>query len=150
MPSTQEWQVVESAKPVRKVPPADTTAERAGSNRWLPNAVPESTSAMSGEAPVADSGSAERAAQKALSMAAKRGSTPATPGSRIAPTQEGPVSLASATFDDLRALGLSVTQAKRVLNFRERLDGFDSVDDLNHVPGFPKSILSELKSQVTL
>ena len=63
---------------------------------------------------------------------------------------KAPLSLASATFDDLRALGLSVTQAKRVLSFRERLDGFDSVDDLNHVPGFPKSLLSELKSQVTV
>jgi competence protein ComEA len=83
-----------------------------------------------------------------ITAAAKRAPTPSPSESRIVPAQEGPVSLASATFDDLRALGLSVTQAKRVLSFRERLGGFDSVDDLDYVPGFPKSILSELKSQV--
>jgi DNA uptake protein ComE-like DNA-binding protein len=64
--------------------------------------------------------------------------------------EEGePVSLSSATFDDLRGLGLSVTQAKRVLDFRERLGGFDSVDDLDHVPGFPKSLLTELKRELS-
>jgi DNA uptake protein ComE-like DNA-binding protein len=64
--------------------------------------------------------------------------------------EEGePVSLSSATFDDLRGLGLSVTQAKRVLDFRERLGGFDSVADLDHVPGFPKSLLTELKRELS-
>src|SRR4051794_12100350 len=38
-------------------------------------------------------------------------------------TGGGPVSLSSATFDDLRKLGLSVTQAKRILDFRDRLGG---------------------------
>src|SRR3954447_5903298 len=60
------------------------------------------------------------------------------------------VSLSSATFDDLRELGLSVTQAKRILDFRDRLGGFDSVEDLDYVPGFPRSLLGELKSRVTL
>jgi len=50
---------------------------------------------------------------------------------RIVAAPGGPVSLSGATFDDLRGLGLSVTQAKRVLDFRERLGGFDSVDDLD-------------------
>jgi DNA uptake protein ComE-like DNA-binding protein len=65
-------------------------------------------------------------------------------------TGGGPVSLSSATFDDLRELGLSVTQAKRILDFRDRLGGFDSVEDLDYVPGFPRSLLGELKSRVTL
>ena len=67
-----------------------------------------------------------------------------------APLTGGPVSLSSANFDDLRGLGLSVTQAKRILDFRERLGGFDSVDDLDYVPGFPRSVLTELKDRVTL
>jgi competence protein ComEA len=68
----------------------------------------------------------------------------------LSPAPAGPVNLSTATFDDLRDLGLSVTQAKRVLDFRERLGGFDSVDDLDYVPGFPKSLLAELKNRVTL
>ena len=54
------------------------------------------------------------------------------------------------TFDDLRGLGLSVTLAKRILDFLDRLGGFDSVDDLGYVPGFPESLLNELKDRVTL
>ncbi len=67
-----------------------------------------------------------------------------------APLTGGPVSLSSASFDDLRSLGLSVTQTKRILDFRERLGGFDSVDDLDYVPGFRKSLLTDLKDRVTL
>ena len=62
----------------------------------------------------------------------------------------GPLDLSSAGFDDLRALGLSVTQAKRILDFRERLGGFESVDDLDRVPGFPRSLLADLKARVTV
>ena len=75
---------------------------------------------------------------------------PASEETQIVPAPGGPVDLSSATFDDLRGLGLSVTQAKRVLDFRERLGGFDSVDDLDYVPGLPKSLLVELKDQVTV
>jgi DNA uptake protein ComE-like DNA-binding protein len=64
--------------------------------------------------------------------------------------EAGLVSLSTATFDDLRGLGMSVTQVKRVLAYRERLDGFDSVDDLDHVPGLPTSFLTEMKHKLTL
>jgi DNA uptake protein ComE-like DNA-binding protein len=62
----------------------------------------------------------------------------------------GVVRLSEASFEDLRSLGMSITQAKRVLDYRERLDGFDSVDDLDFVPGFPKAFLSQLKQTLTL
>ena len=42
-----------------------------------------------------------------------------------------------ATFEDLRDLGFSVTQATRVITYRERQSGFDSLDDLAAVPGMP-------------
>jgi DNA uptake protein ComE-like DNA-binding protein len=58
------------------------------------------------------------------------------------------VSLSSATFEDLRALGLSVTQATRLLIRREKQGGFESVDDLDELPGFPSSLRAELKSRV--
>jgi colicin import membrane protein len=55
-----------------------------------------------------------------------------------------------ATFEQLRGIGLSVTQATRVIAYRERKDGFDSVDDLEGVPGFPKSLLDELRENLTV
>jgi competence protein ComEA len=58
------------------------------------------------------------------------------------------VSLSSATFEDLRSLGLSVTQATRLLKRREKQGGFESVDELDELPGFPSSLRAELKSQV--
>jgi DNA uptake protein ComE-like DNA-binding protein len=60
------------------------------------------------------------------------------------------VNLSDASFEDLRSLGMSVTQAKRVLDYRDRLGGFDSIDDLDFVPGFPKSFLDQVKANVTL
>jgi DNA uptake protein ComE-like DNA-binding protein len=57
--------------------------------------------------------------------------------------------LNDATFEQLRSLGMSVTQATRVIAYRERQDGFDSIDDLDSVPGFPRKLRSELKDQLT-
>ncbi len=51
------------------------------------------------------------------------------------------------TFEQLRDMGMSVTQATRVIAYRERQDGFDSIDDLDSVPGIPKSMLAEIKEQ---
>jgi hypothetical protein len=52
--------------------------------------------------------------------------------------------LSTATFDDLRALGLSETQSNRVL--RHRSDGnVDSVAGLETVPGIPRAKLVELQ-----
>ena len=44
---------------------------------------------------------------------------------------------------------MSVTQATRLIAYRERQDGFKSVDDLDTVPGIPKKLLSEIKDQLT-
>ena len=53
-----------------------------------------------------------------------------------------------ATFEELRGLGFSVTQATRVIAYRERNHGFDSVDDLHAVPGLPNEGLDELKEKL--
>ena len=49
--------------------------------------------------------------------------------------------LNGATFEELRELGFSVTQATRVITYRERQDGFESIDDLDrgprHAPHLP-------------
>jgi competence ComEA-like helix-hairpin-helix protein len=60
------------------------------------------------------------------------------------------VSLNAATFEQLREHGLSVTQATRVLAYRERLGGYNSVDDLDDVPGFPGDFLEDFKRRVTV
>ena len=60
------------------------------------------------------------------------------------------VSLNSASYEQLRDLGLSVTQTGRILSFREKAGGFRSLDELDSIPGFPKTFLDELKSRLTL
>ncbi|MBK5116969.1 MAG: helix-hairpin-helix domain-containing protein [Thermoleophilia bacterium] len=57
------------------------------------------------------------------------------------------VTLASANFEQLRHLGLSVTQAKRLLRHRDER-GLSSVEDLVGVPGFTRSFLDELESRL--
>ena len=58
------------------------------------------------------------------------------------------LSLNEASFEELRDHGLSVTQAKRVIRYREENDGFTDVSELERVPGFPKSFLTHLKDRV--
>jgi competence ComEA-like helix-hairpin-helix protein len=53
--------------------------------------------------------------------------------------------LDAATFEDFREMGMSVTQATRVIAYRERGAKFESVDDLAEVPGISKSLLDELR-----
>jgi DNA uptake protein ComE-like DNA-binding protein len=36
-----------------------------------------------------------------------------------------------------------------VIAYRERQKGFDSVDDLDKVPGIPKKLLTEIEDQLT-
>lgn len=60
------------------------------------------------------------------------------------------ISINTATYEDFRTLGLSVTQTGRVLAHRERVSGFDSLDDLDQIPGFPRAFLDELKRRVRL
>ena len=62
----------------------------------------------------------------------------------------GQINLNVVTFEQLREHNLSVTQATRLLAHRERLGGFQSVDDLNQVAGFPVELVADLKSRSTV
>jgi len=62
----------------------------------------------------------------------------------------GTLNLNSASFEELRGLGMSITQAQRVITYREKLGGFRSVDDLDQVPGLPKKFRVDLKSRATV
>jgi hypothetical protein len=66
-------------------------------------------------------------------------------GVSSAPSTTALTELNQATYERLRSLGLSVTQARRVLAHRERSGGFRSVDELDEIPGFPRILLEELK-----
>ncbi len=58
------------------------------------------------------------------------------------------LSLSEANFEQLRALGMSVTQAKRVIRHREQRGGFRSLEELDAVPGFPRAFLGEIRERV--
>lgn len=53
---------------------------------------------------------------------------------------------------DVTDMASGTTERARATDVKggKRLGGFDSVDDLDCVPGFPKSFLTELKDRVTL
>ena len=63
---------------------------------------------------------------------------------------DGEVDLNAASYDDLRGLDLTITQAKRVIAYRERSGGFSSLDQLDDLPGFPDEVRAELKRRVRL
>jgi DNA uptake protein ComE-like DNA-binding protein len=55
------------------------------------------------------------------------------------------ISLSEASFEELRDLGLSVTQAKRIIKRRDERGGFTTIDELDDIPGFPKDFLADIK-----
>jgi len=60
------------------------------------------------------------------------------------------VDLNSGSPDEFRSLGMSVTQARRVIEFREQNGGYSSVDDLDRVVGFPRDFLIQMKRRLTV
>lgn len=72
------------------------------------------------------------------------------PTTAAAEVRAKPVSLRRAELSDLRGLGMSMTQAKRVLDHRDHRGGFYSLDDLDQFPGFPRPFLAELKRRLVL
>ena len=73
---------------------------------------------------------------------------PETGGPSAALPGAGRLSLSRADYAELRALGMSATQAKRVLRHRDEHGRFGSVDELGSVPGFPRAFLSEVKPRL--
>jgi competence ComEA-like helix-hairpin-helix protein len=72
------------------------------------------------------------------------------PGREGAEQETGQVNLNDASFEELRELGFSVTQATRVITYRERQQGFNSVDDLADVPGMPSEFVDQVRGKLTL
>jgi competence ComEA-like helix-hairpin-helix protein len=60
----------------------------------------------------------------------------------------GAVSLATASVDDLRRIGMSTRQAKRVVRYRDER-GLDSVEALRNVPGFSRSFVERIRQRIS-
>ena len=89
-----------------------------------------------------------RAAQGAIGPAPAAGgaAAPAQGGAGSAP---GPISLASATLEQLDTLdGVGPATAKKILDWRAKTGGFSSVDDLAEIPGIGPKKLESLRAQV--
>lgn len=65
------------------------------------------------------------------------------------PPAGGAIDINAAGFEELRSVGLSVTQATRVMAYRERFGGYGSVEDLARVPGFTPDVIEALRGQIT-
>jgi DNA uptake protein ComE-like DNA-binding protein len=86
---------------------------------------------------------------KAKSSKAAEAEAGKTDASTTASRRGRPLDANQVTFEELRELGMSITQATRVIAYRERQDGFDTLDDMDTIPGFPEDLLAELKEKLT-
>ena len=69
------------------------------------------------------------------------------PAATAAP-EPNTVSLSSADFEQLRELGMSTTQANRVIRYRDKHGDFSEVGELRQVGGFPRALLERIKPRV--
>ncbi len=84
-----------------------------------------------------------RAAVGAVPVGTAAGASGSTPGST------GPVSLSSATLEQLDSLdGIGPALAKRIVEWRQTHGGFSSVADLDKVPGIGPAKYAALKDAV--
>jgi DNA uptake protein ComE-like DNA-binding protein len=65
-------------------------------------------------------------------------------------SKNGQLELNNASFEQLRELGLSVTQSARVIAYRDTRGGFESVEELDEIPGLPKETRVAIMSRLRL
>jgi DNA uptake protein ComE-like DNA-binding protein len=75
---------------------------------------------------------------------------PKAPKRRRVGRRNDKLDLNSATFEELRGLGLSVTQSARVIAYRDVRGGYQSLDELDEIPGLSKETRAELRDQLQL
>jgi DNA uptake protein ComE-like DNA-binding protein len=67
-----------------------------------------------------------------------------------APTKSEVLNVNDASFEELRKLGLSVTQSARLIAYRDLRGGYESLNELDEVPGLPREVRRELKARLAL
>ena len=96
-----------------------------------------------------ETGLDREAASQAKSPSESKGADSQPAEEKASPRRRGgPLDVNKASFEQFRELGMSVTQATRVIAYRERQNGFQSVDDLDAVPGLSKK-LTKIRDQLT-
>lgn len=61
----------------------------------------------------------------------------------------GRIDVNEATYEQLRSLKLSTTQSRRLLAYRQRIQGFTSLNELDAIPGFSSAALEQLKQRIS-
>ena len=99
-----------------------------------------------------------RAARAEPRRRAARGAAPRVASGRAAQgpsrpsdgpgTTDGRLNLNQASFAELRSLNLSITQSHRLLAYRKRVGRYESIEQLDDLPGFPKDVRERLKRQL--
>jgi hypothetical protein len=120
-------------------------------SRKRPSQRPASQRAPSRAEPgTAGRGAGRRASVRraASGRAAPRRAAPARNGRPAA--RDGRINLNQASFAELRSLDLSVTQSHRLLAYRKRIGSYESLEQLDKVPGFPRAVRERLKRRVTI
>jgi DNA uptake protein ComE-like DNA-binding protein len=74
----------------------------------------------------------------------------AKPTRRPSPMKGGKLNLNEATFEQLRDLGLSVTLSARTISYRDSRGGFESMAELDEVPGLSTELKRVLRGQLKL
>ena len=120
-----EAELADTKKKARAAKPASPSRRRTTASRTATG----SRRAKSGERakPAARSGRAKRDGEK-----------------------NGMLDLNGATFEELRNLGLSVTQSARMIAYRDVRGGFDSLDELDDIPGLSADTRRDLKGRLQL
>lgn len=125
--------------------PAETASEALAVGEPAPEAAPSTPAPPKRPAPgTADDPAAPAPEPAAPPRKGLFGSSPSPQGG------SGSMNLNSATFEELREAGLSVTQATRILAYRERFGGYSAVEDLEKVPGFPEDLIESLKGKISV
>jgi DNA uptake protein ComE-like DNA-binding protein len=63
---------------------------------------------------------------------------------------EKPIALNEATFEQLRSLDLSVSQAARLIAQRDQRGGFSSPDELDGLYGLPREVIATLRQRTSV
>jgi DNA uptake protein ComE-like DNA-binding protein len=95
-----------------------------------------------------------RAARRGASKRASSARAPSRPGAperRSAPAgRSRKLDLNQAGLAELQSLKLSITQSRRVLAYRKRIGRYESIDQLDDIPGFPEEVRERLKRRVSV
>jgi competence ComEA-like helix-hairpin-helix protein len=104
--------------------------------------------ALRGMPPAPGSGSARPGPAEGIAAPEITGRPEVTDTPSPPPGPAVSVNINTASFEELREADLSVTQATRVLAYRERFGGYESVEDLAKVPGFTEEMVAGLQTRL--